>query len=147
MLALLTAAFQAIAAVFGYMTKSIISLADKVYKEYFSAEVKRKKAALKKADEAIDKGDRQGLLDAINDMKRIFIVAALLIISGCNPFEQDTLTPIYAIKGEELQFVKTVYDVNDPNKVDYYRIETTGKHTGAYLSNRVLKKIFKVEIK
>lgn len=73
-------------------------------------------------------------------------VLLVLLVAGCES-KQGDLTPIYAIKGEELNFVKTVYDANDPNEVLCYKICTDGKHhTGAYLSNRVLKQIFKVEI-
>ncbi len=69
------------------------------------------------------------------------------VFSGCADFWPKPLTPIYAINSEELNFVQTIYDSNDPNKVLYYEICTDGKHTGAYLSNRVLKQIFKVDIK
>lgn len=70
MIALLTALFQAIAAGFRYFTKSLVGLGSRIYNEYFSAQAKRRKDALKRADEAIKKGDRKGLLDAITDFNK-----------------------------------------------------------------------------
>ncbi len=70
MLAFLTALCGVVASVFNYLTKGIIGLATTIYRDYFSPSIKRKKEAKKRADEAIDKGDRKGLLDAINDYER-----------------------------------------------------------------------------
>ena len=69
MLAFLTAVLTAIAAGFNYLTKTFVGLASTIYKNHFSPDIKRKREAKKRADIAIEKGDRQGLLDAINDMK------------------------------------------------------------------------------
>lgn len=70
-----------------------------------------------------------------------------VIVGGCEYITPKPLTPIYAIKGEELNFVKTIYDVNDPNKIVCYKICNDSNNTGVYLSKRVLRQIFKVEIK
>ena len=79
--------------------------------------------------------------------RTLFLCLIIGLFAGCEYLApKQPLTPIYGIKGEELNPVQVVYDANDPNKVNCYKVETNGEHTGWYLSNRVMKKIFSVKV-
>jgi hypothetical protein len=60
----------AVSAVFNYLTKSIAGLAGTIYKDYLSPSARRKKEALEKGGNAIEKGNKYDLLDSAQDSKR-----------------------------------------------------------------------------
>jgi hypothetical protein len=62
----------------------------------------------------------------------------MLLIAGCGE-KRDI---IWGFNETELNPVRMV-DVNDV----YYEVCENGKHTGWYISNRIMKQVFKVEVK
>lgn len=76
---------------------------------------------------------------------KLLVVFLLVVFAGCqNSIKRDI---IYGFWETELNPVKAIYDVNDPNKVTSYVITSRKDHTGWYISNRVMKKAFSIEIK
>ena len=88
---------------------------------------------------------------SLSHKARTLVVCLIIgLFAGCEYLApKQPLTPIYGVKPAEINFLKMIVDPNDPDKVLRYEImpENSGEHTGVYLSNRVMKQIYGVQVK